>query len=174
MAKKDDDVFHFIGYVPIEGRLYELDGIKEGPVDLGSVEGVSWVDVARSAIQRRITKYKEGEIHFNLMAINSDRKIKLEKQLLELESTEAMDDDTGRNIAMETVKLRAQIAEENAKREKYVVENIRRKHNYLPFIVETMKILAAEEKLLPLVQEAKKKTKARIERVKKRKQELQN
>ena len=36
----DDKVdFHFIAFVEHDGRLYELDGRKSGPVDCGKIDG---------------------------------------------------------------------------------------------------------------------------------------
>jgi len=57
VAEKDDDVFHFVGYVPIDGRLYELDGLKDGPLDLGLIPpGKTWTDIVGPVLQERIAK----------------------------------------------------------------------------------------------------------------------
>lgn len=153
---KDDDVFHFVAYVPIDGRLYELDGLKAGPIDLGAIGSEqNWVDVVRPVIESRMQKYSEGEIHFNLMAIVSDRKMIYQRQvdqLLKDAGADAMDTDTTQH---EIEHLRILIEEEDAKRKRYTVENIRRKHNYLPLIVELLKILGQQGQLMPLYEKAK-------------------
>lgn len=84
-AAKDEDVFHFVSYVPIDGRLYELDGLKDGPIDLGAVGAdQDWLNVVRPIIEKRMEKYSEGEIHFNLMAIVSDRQMIYQRQMEQL------------------------------------------------------------------------------------------
>ncbi|RWS27546.1 ubiquitin C-terminal hydrolase-like protein [Leptotrombidium deliense] len=158
-SNKDDDVYHFVAYVPFDGRLYELDGLKEGPIDLGAIpENMDWVEIARPVIEDRIKKYKDGEIHFNLMSIISDKKMQYEKQIndlqLKLESGQMEDD----SVLAEISQLQNLIAEENIKMKRYKMENIRRKHNYLPLIIEILKSLAQEGKLTELVSKAKTKS----------------
>lgn len=151
---KSEDSYHFIGYVPIDGRLYELDGLKPGPIDLGPIPNdMEWTTVVKPIIEKRIQKYSEGEIHFNLMAVVSDRKMLYERQLENLQKNENNKDIE--SIKTEIEKLKLLIEEEETKRRSYQIENIRRKHNYIPLIVELLKILAKEGKLMPLYEEAK-------------------
>jgi ubiquitin carboxyl-terminal hydrolase L5 len=58
LASKNEDVYHFVGYIPVDGRLYELDGLKDGPIDLGAVTpDADWLDIVRPIIEKRIKKY---------------------------------------------------------------------------------------------------------------------
>ncbi|XP_035824562.1 ubiquitin carboxyl-terminal hydrolase isozyme L5 isoform X2 [Aplysia californica] len=153
LAKKDDDVFHFVSYLPIDGRLYELDGLKSGPIDLGAIPAeTDWIDVVRPVIEKRMQKYSADEIHFNLMAVVSDRKRSFSCRLQELTSIMETSGIDSSDIASEISRLTTMIAEEEKKELRYKVENIRRKHNYLPFIMELLKILAEDKQLLPLIE----------------------
>ncbi|XP_066971736.1 ubiquitin carboxyl-terminal hydrolase isozyme L5 [Macrobrachium rosenbergii] len=164
---EDDDVFHFVGYIPVEGRLYELDGLKDGPIDLGPIApGTDWLSVVQPVIQRRIQKYSEGEIHFNLMAIVSDRKMVIERNIARIQK-EIEEGGMDSSVQEEELaRLRGLLESEETKRSRWKVENIRRKHNYLPLIVNMMKILAEEGKLLPIYHAAKEKARERLEKAK--------
>ncbi|XP_012582355.1 PREDICTED: ubiquitin carboxyl-terminal hydrolase isozyme L5 isoform X2 [Condylura cristata] len=167
-AAKEEDAFHFVSYVPVNGRLYELDGLREGPIDLGACNQDDWISAVRPVIEKRIQKYSEGEIRFNLMAIVSDRKMIYEQKIAELQrqlAEEPMDTDQGSNmlsaIQSEVAKNQMLIEEEVQKLKRYKIENIRRKHNYLPFIMELLKTLAEHQQLIPLVEKAKEKQNAK-------------
>uniref|UniRef100_A0A8C7C0X3 Ubiquitin carboxyl-terminal hydrolase n=1 Tax=Neovison vison TaxID=452646 RepID=A0A8C7C0X3_NEOVI len=86
-SAKEEDAFHFVSYVPVNGRLYELDGLREGPIDLGACNQDDWISAVRPVIEKRIQK---------------------------------------------------------------------RKHNYLPFIMELLKTLAEHQQLIPLVEKVTK------------------
>lgn len=100
-------------------------------------------------------RYTEGEIHFNLMALVSDRKMIYERQLQELINETQLIGIQTTHIENEIQRLRMLIQYEDVKMERYKQEMIRRRHNYLPFIIMLLKILAEEKKLMPLYEKAK-------------------
>uniref|UniRef100_A0A8C1DCG4 Ubiquitin carboxyl-terminal hydrolase n=1 Tax=Cyprinus carpio carpio TaxID=630221 RepID=A0A8C1DCG4_CYPCA len=85
-AVRTMEAFHFVSYVPIKDRLFELDGLKAYPIDHGPWgEDEDWTDKARRVIMERIGLATAGEpyhdIRFNLMAVVTDRRIKYESKL---------------------------------------------------------------------------------------------
>jgi len=191
-ATEEDDVYHFIGYVPVNGKVYELDGLKEGPVLLGECDMDKWHEVARPAIQARMGRYSAKEIRFTLLALTQDRLQANEKRVSQiaskrlaiqarLEGKEGMDttdlDDTLPEDMEDLLELleglddkeeeaKRDLQQEKAKRAAWKVENVRRKHNYIPFIFNLLKELAGADKLKGLVEAGKKAGAERAERVK--------
>jgi ubiquitin carboxyl-terminal hydrolase L5 len=90
---EQEETYHFIGYVPAHGKVWELDGLKSGPIEVGeipimasSAPGLSsahhpnadWMDVVRPALRMKMRKYggaAEGgnNIRFSLLALVNGR-----------------------------------------------------------------------------------------------------
>lgn len=66
-----------------------------------------------------------------------------------------------KNIDRDISRLQTLIEAEDDKMLRYKVENIRRKHNYLPLIMEILKVLAKKGNLVPLVEKAKEEVQAK-------------
>ena len=153
-AKDGDDVFHFVSLLPFEGRVLELDGLKEGPIDLGASTRSDWVGVARKEIARRI-EASGGDLHFTLMALVPSKLSAAREQLAAL--------GAAGSESAEAALLRERIATLEAKRVRSVQANARRRHNYVPFIMKLLSLAAEKGALQGMVKEAQATATARRE-----------
>ena len=82
-----DPLFHFVAYIPVDGAVYEMDGMRSAPrrvchpdeakeaadqragTDGDDAGTKDWLSVARPAIKRRMQRYADSELRFNLLAI---------------------------------------------------------------------------------------------------------
>jgi ubiquitin carboxyl-terminal hydrolase L5 len=150
-ATEDDDVYHFIAYTPINGVLYELDGLQPAPIVHGQCSFDEFPEKVIPVLQRRIERYPANEIRFNLLAMVRDLRVR------------------AREIGDQEMLFR-----EEQKRSEWQFENALRKHNFVGFAGEVLKGVIAEKlKEGPgayekWIEDAKKKTKQRNEDHKKK------
>lgn len=80
-ATDDDDVFHFVSYIHQKNSIFEIDGLREGPILIQEgVENKDWINKIKPIILERINLYANNEIKFNLLALIPDKKVKFQNE----------------------------------------------------------------------------------------------
>ncbi|KAL0237300.1 hypothetical protein PCE1_000697 [Barthelona sp. PCE] len=144
-TESNEESFHFVAFVPIDGKLYELDGLKLGPVCLGDIvpeneesEEDCFLRVVAEEMTDRIRETMSSTLSFSMMAVCKDILLSLKEKL-----------DVAKDANDEAViaELEFDINEEEMRREQWSNENIRRKHNYIPFLIQLLKLMSEKGEL---------------------------
>ena len=149
-----EDVFHFVSYVPHNGKLYELDGLQDGPICFGDCTAEDWVNKAREEIQKRIEKYAASEIRFNVLAVIQDKIDHANEKIAQMTAAGQTDEAKEQELV---------IADETQKRKQWSEENARRRHNFVPLIFELLQQFAKKQMLAEMFDDAQKAKKKKIE-----------
>ncbi|GAB7363355.1 hypothetical protein MBLNU230_g3635t1 [Neophaeotheca triangularis] len=75
--------YHFIAYMPIGDRVWQLDGLDHHPMDMGAFAPGAWMETVAPMLQARMLQYAEGNIEFNCLAVVHDPLIRAREELLE-------------------------------------------------------------------------------------------
>ena len=115
-------------------------------------------------IMKRIEQYSQNEIRFNLLALIKNKMDVYKQKLSDLEAKKAalggdmdVDGESAPGAAAldaELARVREAMAAEEDLRKMWRDENIRRKHNYIPFLFNFLKILAEKKQLKSLIEKA--------------------
>lgn len=82
-AQLDPDGFHYVAYLPVDGRVWKLDGLDSYPHLVGDFDaegGGTWTNVACPEIQARMMMF-EGSIEYSLMAVVHDPMVAAKAEL---------------------------------------------------------------------------------------------
>jgi len=178
----------------VNGFVYELDGLAKSAKQLGNSfssfpplsyvmkigpcstdkNDPSWCDIAFARMQEFLSDFSGGEIHFNLMSVVRRKSLMIEKRMGELEEELAlkisMGEDT-RDIDNAMLQLKDEMEDDERKHASWRAENVRRRHNYIPFVLSLLRQLARKGHLQPMLDAEEIKAKERHEKEKIREEE---
>lgn len=111
----NSELYHFIAYLPINGQLYELDGLKQYPITHGPCSNHQFLQKLPAVLNQRISKYGE-ELRFSCLAITNNKLVEAQN-------------------AHDEVEIQHQLQ----KRNNWARENELRKHQFNGLIFELLK-----------------------------------
>ena len=143
--------------------------MKSGPIDHGHIQN-DWLQVAKPAIEQRMQRYASTETAFALLTVRPTRSLILEQEISSLqERLQSLTISANPSEEGEVFELREQITVlqsrlnyELEQQERQRQENIRRRHNYIPFIMTLLRHLSRKGKLASMIQQAKSKMEANV------------
>lgn len=152
-----EDAFHFIAYILHNGKIVELDGLRESAHVVPNSYGAEhWSQAVLEHISSKIKAYNDSEIRFTLLTVVEDKKKKLqdkikllEKEIVDVEKREEIQNFKEQIIFYEE-EMKSRELEIKARKE----ENARRRHNYMPLIFSLLDSAAKAGKLESLLTEA--------------------
>eukprot|EP01084_Bolivina_argentea_P017980 33518_1 len=177
---KDDEegeAFHFISYVRVNGFLYEIDGLQKGPRLIDSCTQNDWFGKARNVLQQRMASYQSKELRFTLLSVGKNLKNKYltETNLLKSKKDGNLMDTDNDNELNEYInnfpadqiddrlnELDKLMENESIKFKKWERENVRRRHNYFPFILNLIRVSGQNNLLGDLTERATQKKKQKL------------
>jgi ubiquitin carboxyl-terminal hydrolase L5 len=164
---KQQEVFHFVAYIPFDGQVYEIDGLRSGPIHIGAATADTWWDVARPAIEERMQR--ANDIKSVLLAVGRSRKVTLTERLELLQaqalSFSGIDSAESQAVQTEIQQVEAELEEDAEVRKAQKAENVLRRHNFFPMVLQLTRALAEKGQLHSMITAAKDKKRAAAARI---------
>ena len=153
-----------------------IDGLKSGPIDHGVITS-DWLQVVKPTIEERMQRYSSAETHFALLTIRPQRSMLLEQEIASIQqrldhltinqaptdsASNPSSDGEYNELRYQLLTLQSQLENELHQQEKQRQENIRRRHNYIPFVMTLLRHLSRKNMLSDLIGKAKQKNEQTI------------
>lgn len=148
--ENNDGLYHFVAYLPIHGKLYELDGLHAYPIvhDVGGADVTleSFPALVSEVLRDRVANSPAGEMRFALLGLTKDPRPMMR----------AIGDNEG-------------LQREEAKRAEWKHENTLRRENYIGLINALVRSVSRKltdaEWQSQIIEPGRSRSKARIERI---------